>query len=211
MRLKVFCVVGLGMLSMTACGTKKSASERNFSEALNVYLAKKGQLCLGLSSEWPVDVDLRERGSNSEQPATMAALEKIGLVHSHETEISYTPLLSDRPIEREVIRYELTEEGRRFYREQEHPVPGSTRDAHGDLCYGQEVVDRIVKWEGPIEFGTYKQVSVFYTYKVEQVASWASDPEVQRAFPGALLAINGAGQRILSNTLILTNGGWEAE
>jgi len=211
MKVAALCFLLLGTLPIAGCATKKSATDKNFSEALNAYLVNKGRLCLGLASKWPIDIDLRDRGTNLGQAPAMAALQKVGLVHSYEGETSYTPLLSDLLSKHEVLRYELTDEGRQFYREKEYSVPNGPSDVHGDLCYGQEAVDRIVKWEGPMDLGNYKQVSVFYTYKIEQLAGWVSDPDVRRAFPSVVLTINSAGQRILTRTLILTNEGWGAE
>lgn len=88
----------LGVLLLIGCASKKDANEKNFSEALNSYLAKKGQLCLGIPSTWPVDLNEAERRSGMGTAAEMAALEKAGLVRSHETETEYTPPLSTRSI-----------------------------------------------------------------------------------------------------------------
>ena len=55
----------LGVLVLTGCASKKDANEKNFSEALNSYLAKKGQLCLGIPSAWPVDLNEARAGAES--------------------------------------------------------------------------------------------------------------------------------------------------
>ena len=104
----------LGVLLLIGCASKKDANEKNFSEALNSYLAKKGQLCLGIPSAWPVDLNEAERRGGMGTAAEMAALEKAGLVRSHETETEYTPPLSTRPVKARVLRYELTEDGKNF-------------------------------------------------------------------------------------------------
>ena len=44
------CLMLLGVLLLVGCASKKDANEKNFSEALNSYLAKKGQICLGIPS-----------------------------------------------------------------------------------------------------------------------------------------------------------------
>ena len=108
-----------GVLVLIGCASKKDANEKNFSEALNSYLAKKGQLCLGIPSTWPVDLNEAERRGGMGTAAEMAALEKAGLVRSHETETEYTPPLSTRPVKARVLRYELTEDGKKFYREKQ--------------------------------------------------------------------------------------------
>ena len=87
----------LGVLLLIGCASKKDANEKNFSEALNSYLAKKGQLCLGIPSAWPVDLNEAERRSGMGTAAEMAALEKAGLVRSHETETEYIAAAQQSP------------------------------------------------------------------------------------------------------------------
>jgi hypothetical protein len=211
MKIAAFCFLVLSTLPIQGCATKKDASEKNFSVALDVYLAKRGQLCLGIASKWPIDVDERERGTTIGRAPVMAALEKVGLVRSHETETEYPPPLSSSLVETKVLRYDLTDEGKKFYIEKEHLGLAGQKETQGDLCYGQQMLDKIVKWEGPVAVGDYKEVSVFYTYKIENLANWVTNPEFQRLFPGAALTINDAGKTMLDQALTLTNQGWEAK
>jgi hypothetical protein len=204
-------LMSLGVLLLIGCASKKDANEKNFSEALNSYLAKKGQLCLGIPSTWPVDLNEAERRSGMGTAAEMAALEKAGLVRSHETETEYTPPLSTRPVKARVLRYELTEDGKKFYREKQTLALVGTNGKQGDLCFGQQVLDKIVKWEGPTAAGDSKQASVFYTYGIENLAEWAKTPDIQRVFPGIASTIDGAGKTVMNQALTLTNQGWQAK
>jgi hypothetical protein len=198
----------LGVLLLIGCASTKDANEKNFSEALNSYLAKKGQLCLGIPSAWPVDLNEAERRGGMGTATEMAALEKAGLVRSHETEIDYTPPLSTRPVKARVLRYELTEDGKKFYREKPTLPLVGTKGKQGDLCFGQQALEKIVKWEGPNAAGDSKEVSVFYTYKIENLADWAKSPAVQTVFPGIASTIDGAGKTLMNQALTLTNHGW---
>src|SRR5271163_4879345 len=110
------CLMLLGVLLLIGCASKKDANEKNFSEALNSYLAKKGQLCLGIPSTWPVDLNEAERRGGMGTAAEMTALEKAGLVRSREAETEYTPPLSSRPVKTKVLRYELTDSGKKIGR-----------------------------------------------------------------------------------------------
>jgi hypothetical protein len=201
----------LGVLLLIGCASKKDANEKNFSEALNSYLAKKGQLCLGIPSAWPVDLNEAERRGGMGTAAEMAALEKAGLVRSHETETEYTPPLSSRPVRTKVLRYELTDNGKTFYREKNRLGLGGNKQVQGDLCYGQQALDKIIKWEEPTAVGDSKEASVFYTYKIESLAEWAKTPDIQRVFPGIVTTIDGAGKTAMNHALTLTNQGWEAK
>jgi hypothetical protein len=200
-----------GVLVLVSCASKKDANEKNFSEALNSYLAKKGQTCLGIPSTWPVDLNEPERRSSIGRAAEMAALEKAGLLRSHETETEYTPPFSSRPVKTKVLRYELTENGKTFYREKERLGLSGSKHVQGDLCYGQQALDKIVKWEVPTTVGDSKEASVFYTYKIDNLAEWAKNPDIQRVFTGVASTINGAGNNQMNQALILTNQGWQAK
>jgi hypothetical protein len=201
----------LGVLLLIGCASKKDTNEKNFSEAINAYLAKRGQLCLGIASTWPVDLNEGERRMTVGRAPDMAALARIGLVRSHETETESTPLFSTRPVKAKVLRYELTEDGRKFYREKESLGLPSKKQIQGDLCYGQQALDKIVKWEGPTATGDYKEASVFYTYKIENLAEWAKNPDVQTVFPGIVPTIDGVGRTTMNLALTLTNQGWQAK
>ena len=196
------------LLLVVSCASKKDANEKNFSEALNSYLAKKGQLCLGIPSAWPVDLNEAERRSGMGTAAEMAALEKAGLVRSHETETEYMPPLSSRPIKTKVLRYELTDNGKTFYREKDRLGLAGNKQVQGDLCYGQQALDKIVNWQGPTAAGDSKEATVFYTYRIENLADWAKNPNIQRVFPAIASTIDSATKTTLNQTVALTNEGW---
>jgi hypothetical protein len=105
----------------------------------------------------------------------------------------------------------LTDDGKKFYRARKTIALSGTNDTQGDLCYGQQVLDKIVKWEGPTPMGDSRETSVFYTYKIDNLASWARNPDIQRVFPGVASTINGAGTIQLNQALTLTSQGWKAK
>ena len=201
----------LGVLLPLGCASKKDANDTNFSEALNTYLAKKGQLCLGIPSAWPVDLNGAERRGGMGTAAEMAALEKVGLVRSHEAETEYMPPLSSRPVKTKVLRYELTDNGKTFYREKDRLGLAGNKQVQGDLCYGQQALDKIVNWQGPTAAGDSKEVTLFYTYRIENLSDWAKNPDIQRVFPGIVSTIDGAGKTQMNQALTLTNQGWQAQ
>ena len=211
MKNNVLCIIVLGTFLLAGCGSKNDANEKNLSEATNAYLVKKGQLCLGLASKWPVDLQDSDRGQGIVRGSQMAALEKAGLVRSHEAEIEITPLSGARPVKSKVLRYELTDDGKKFYQEKEVPGLIGQKESRGDICFGQQALDTVVRTEGPIAVGDKKEMTLYYTYKIENLADWAKTPDVQNVFPGIVSTINGAGKTTLNQNLILTDHGWEAE
>ena len=65
MKISVPHVMVLGTLLLAGCGSKSDANVKDLSDATNAYLAKKGQLCLGISTKWPVDLqDSDQRPGN---------------------------------------------------------------------------------------------------------------------------------------------------
>ena len=211
MKNSVPCVMVIGTLFLLGCGSKNDANEKNLSEATNAYLVKKGQLCLGLAAKWPVDLQDSDRGPGIVKGSQMAALEKVGLVRSHETETEVTPLSGTAPIRVKVLRYELTDDGKKFYQEKELPGLAGEKEIRGDICFGQQALDSVIKTEGPITVGDKKEMTLYYTYKIENLADWAKNPDIQRAFPGIVSTLNGAGKTTLNQNLTLTDQGWEAQ
>ena len=211
MKNNVLCIMVLGTFLLAGCGSKNDANEKNLSEATNAYLVKKGQLCLGLASKWPVDLQDSDRGQGIVRGSQMAALEKAGLVRSHEAETEVMPLSGARPVKVKVLRYELTDAGKKFYREKEVPGLIGEKESRGDICFGQQALDTVVKTEGPITVADKKELTLYYTYKIENLADWAKSPDVQNVFPGIVSTINGAGKTTLNQNLILTDHGWEAK
>jgi hypothetical protein len=211
MKSNVLCIMVLGTFLLAGCGSKNDANEKNLSEATNAYLVKKGQLCLGLASKWPVDLQDSDRGQGIVRGSQMAALEKAGLVRSHEAETEITPLSGAPPVKSKVLRYELTDDGKKFYREKEVPGLIGEKESRGDICFGQQALDTVVRTEGPIAVGDKKEMTLYYTYKIENLADWAKSPDLQNVFPGIVSTINGAGKTTLNQNLILTDHGWEAK
>ena len=210
MKNDVLWVMVLGTLLLVGCGSKNDANEKNLSDATNAYLVKKGQLCLGLATKWPVDLQDSDRGPGIVRGSQMAALEKIGLVQSHEAETEFTPLSGTRAVKVKVLRYELTDDGKKFYQEKEALGLVGENNIRGDLCFGQQALDTVIKTEGPVTIGDKKEMTLYYTYKIENLADWAKNPDIQRAFPGIVPTINGVGKTTLNQNLTLTDQGWEA-
>ena len=211
MKNNVLCIMVLGTFLLAGCGSKNDANEKNLSEATNAYLVKKGQLCLGLASKWPVDLQDSDRGQGIVRGSQMAALEKAGLVRSHEAETEITPLSGARPVKVKVLRYELTDDGKKFYQEKEAGGLIGEKDSRGDICFGQQALDSVTKTEGPIAVGDKKEMTLYYTYKIENLADWAKNPDIQKTFPGIASTINGARKTQLNQNLILTDQGLEAQ
>ena len=210
MKSHMLCIMVLGTLLLAGCRGKSDANVKDFSDATNSYLAKKGQLCLGISTKWPVDLQDSDQRAGNVKASEMAALEKVGLVHSQNTDAEYTTL-SGRHAKASVLRYELTDEGKKFYREKNVVGLGPNKEALGDICFGQQALDNISKTEGPTKFGDATEATVYYTYRIDNLADWANNPNIQKVFPGIIGTLNGAGKTTVNQALVLTAQGWVAK
>ena len=211
MKKNVLCVMVLGTLLLVGCGSKGDANEKNLSDATNAYLVKKGQLCLGIATKWPVDLQDSDRGPGIVRGSEMSALETIGLVRSHEAETEFTPLSGTRPVKTKILRYELTDDGKKFYQEKDAIGLIGEKESRGDICFGQQALDSVIKTEGPITVGDRKEMTLYYTYKIKNLADWAKNPDIQKTFPGIVATINGAGKTTMNQNFTLTDQGWEAK
>ncbi len=195
------------LLFVSGCNSAKKPSDSNFKAAISRYLATNGKTCIPVLQPFPVDIPIARINDSSGTAAEMAALESAGLLHSSDTTAVVHGLLNalrgptpPQPVK----RYELTAPGQKYFQQ----YPTAIGQANG-FCYGQKQVDSIVKWDEPVTQGSYSVTRVTYTYKLEQPADWATQPDVQRTFPVIKATLDQAktNQEI---DLHLTNKGWEA-
>jgi hypothetical protein len=197
-------LISLGT-SLAACGggSRAAANRDAFSEAVNGYLSKRGDLCLG-KYEWPVEVSAQEFQIGGRNAVQMPVLEKLGVVRSMtaKTEDPSQPSQSEAAVR----RYELTDAGRKYYRAR------ADAGMHGhtaDFCAAKLSLDKIVGWEVH-KNGAQSEAVVTYTYRVD-AAPWAQDSDAQRVFPAVARVLNGAGKSQLREVFALTEHGWTAK
>ena len=214
-RLVVFAI--LGTAALAGCGSKTDANEKNFGVALTHYFEKKGTLCLKIK-RWPMDVtemDLRlKKDMQSGIAAQMSALETVGLAKSEDIDVDRVDFMG-KPIgvTSRIKRYTLTDAAQPFMHSKDVDsigLAGKTTVKQTDLCWGNNVLDKIVKWEGPIKLGDYQEASVTYTYKVSNIADWTKRAEIQTAFPFVKTVLDGVGIKESKHSIKLTSQGWEA-
>jgi hypothetical protein len=219
MKKNIAILIAVSVATLTACGSKTDANEKNFAAAMTQYFDKKGDLCLDFKGPWPVDLDESDlRLQKTEQTGIankMAALEAVGLAKSEDIEVEQRSIIpGGSTYKSKIRRYTLTDAAKPFVREKEVSSTFFTGNKvtvkQTDLCWGKQALDRIVKWEGPMKFGDYQEAGITYTYKVNNIADWAKKPEVQSAFPDVKSVLDGAGSEESKHGIKLTSQGWEA-
>ena len=142
-----FVVSLASLFFLSGCNNPKKPSNANFTEAIDQYLAKRDDACSSLGQTLPIDVTVSEQKEQYGIGPQLATLEEAGLVHStNTTAVVHTmldALQGSRPPQ-PVRRYELTDQGKKYYRN----IP-ATFGQNGIFCYGQETVDSIIKWTEP--------------------------------------------------------------
>ncbi len=194
------------VLVLVGCHNEKKPNFYNFTKAINQHLAKHGQECAYFTQTFPIDVPAAELKEQSGTAPQMAALERAGLVRGSDTTAVIHGMMGSlgASAPRPVRRYELTDQGRKYLQ-----VKPGTFGQSSAFCYGQEEVASIVKWDEQTTQDGTSVTEVTYTYKVQQLADWAKQPDVKQVFPAIRSTVEEAG----TNQVVevhLTSNGWEA-
>lgn len=165
-------VAVLAVLILAACG-EKQITEADIKTALDQGFEKAGPVCVPLDKGFPVTLNQMEQEYGIGR--TLSALEDTGL-------------LSSMP-DGKGRRYQVTEPGRKFYTEREGQSVGLTvqKVKHGFMCFADMRVDKVNRWDAQADQG----FAVSYTYRLENVAPWATAPSVIQAMPKLAIWING--------------------
>ena len=205
--LSVFSLAALAMLA--ACSNKTDLNNENISAGMNTYLAKRGDLCLA-KNVWPIDVTQKEVDTGGRNAIQMPILEKLGLAKSSVATVTATEEGVSADIK--VRRYELTDEGKKYYLNKEMrsvKSDGDIKFQKGDFCAAKLSLDKVVGWEDSKTDNGSKMVAVSYTYKIDP-APWTSDADIQKVFPMVDKVVRGAGTMQLKESFKLTSEGWVA-
>lgn len=201
--LYTLCLIVLG-----ACTSQ--ANRENFTQSLNTYLAKRGDLCLA-KYDWPIDVRRAEFSAGARNALQMPVLQKLGLVSV--SEVSVATKTGKAVVATKVKRYQLTESGKKYYLTHELrslAADGSKALHQGDFCVAKLSLDKIVGWDPPTTVNARKETVVTYTYTVE-AAPWLQDPGAKRVFPLVDRVVQGARVAQFQEAFALTKDGWVAK
>lgn len=195
------------LVALGGCNNAKKPNAVNFTKAINEYLAKHGQVCALVDQTFPANVTLPEQKQQMGIGPQAAALEQAGLVRgTNATAVvhGFMDALSGSTPPQPVRRYELADEGRKYFRQRLAGLGEA-----GEFCYGQKAVDSIAKWTEPTAMGPYTQSEVTYSYKIVNLAAWAQQLGMQQAFPDIRSMLQDASKPDQIAGLVLTNKGWE--
>jgi hypothetical protein len=186
---------------IAACSGGTEANRNTFTQAVNGYLSKRGDLCLA-KYDWPIEVSAQELQTGGRNAVQLPVLEKLGVVRSTLVDAEGSSPAKG-PSQQTARRYDLTDAGRRYYLKR-----AGVHEHTADFCAAKLSLDKIVAWEVHKNGGRSEAV-VTYTYRVD-AAPWAKDADAQRVFPAVARVLRGAGKAQLRETFTLTTAGWAA-
>gem|GEM_PF-2566361 len=165
----------LAALFLVACENPTAINGKNFHAAIASHLEHTGELCLPYMA-FPVEVSSRPSRSQHDLLQNMSALETVGLVRSATVAVA-VDAVSGLPVQHR--RYTLSETAQPFLQE---------KNAQQVLCWGHKKLNAIERWTANAEDhapweSQPPSASVGYTYTVDNMAPWAEDIDMRRAFP----------------------------
>ena len=197
-----------GSLLLTSCTGAKKPSDANLRAAIDRYLSRHGEACSSINRQFPVDVPRSQPNDQYGIGSKLVALEQAGLLRASDTTAAVHGMLDalNGPTRSQPVRhYELTDEGKKYFR----LIPGGVSGQTTAFCYGQRSVDSIIKRIEQVSTGGNSQTEVTYTYKIAPLAVWAGRAEVQQAFPDIKSTVDSASKVNQVAGLQLTDKGWE--
>jgi hypothetical protein len=216
LRLCTFTLLALAVLA--SCGhSRRELNRANLTQAMNDYMARRGDLCLAKNS-WPVFVTEAESRAGSRNALQMPVLERLGLVKGVDATVQLAGEDGAAATQAYARRYDLTLDGRKYYLARPaHKTATGNRfaEAGHDFCAARLSLDKVVGWEPSTTSttsnasGAIKEATVIYTYKVDP-APWTADAAVRAVFPMVDSVIRGAGTLQLREGVVLDANGWEA-
>lgn len=211
-RLSAFQAVTNAKLQELQKATDEQKGDKaSFAAAIAKDLDQDGSLCLGFT-KFPIDVF--RNGDTIGMVGTgvqMTALEKVGLVKGTPQVVEQKAMFGNSINQQPVTRYVLTPGAEVFLHHPQRTIFGDNSADSKDLCYGKRVLDQVLDWEGPMTMGSYAEATVIYSYKIEGTAPWATDADVQKAFPTVSRLLHPEGGMKSRVVLKKTALGWSAK
>ena len=199
-----------GAALLSACGNDpKAANKVNFEKALNAHYAQMKQ-CVKIGSKPNADGIIQEfRADGSVQDKQLPfynGLASLGLLEAVTFQKDTKNFSGQVMGKVDWVGYKFSDKGRTFLRPVELDK-GALNTGARQLCYGTPQVIEIVNFTEPAEAMGAKVSNVQYTYRIVDVAPWASDQTLSNQF-------DWLSERISSDSitkdddLVLTNNGW---
>jgi hypothetical protein len=192
-------IVGACLVLSACSSNKKEATTENFAKAVSAELERRDAQCDridDLPAEYPAAKIKALRGVSG-GPDGLEALARAGVLIETDTTVKVGNVSGGVRVPGK--RFEEADAGKKFI------------DDKGNLCYGRLVLDKIVSWTTPMSTAGVNETVVTYQYRLEGLADWARQPDVQKAYPDIAKLVAGAGHSPMRMPLVQTEDGWISE
>lgn len=196
----VLSVVALTVIA-AGCSDPKEVSKNNFRNVLQKHYDASPECTLATIHEFPLEV----QANTGSEKAQLKAMAQVGLLKAVRFQKEIEPLFSWGKHTKQMtdfVRYELTEEGRKFVKHDTSFVGGT------ELCFGKRHVTEVTSFTEPGDMMGMKVSHVRYTYEIVSLEEWTRNALVQGAF-GGIKNVLQKPEGEASATLVLTGDGWK--
>ena len=194
------------LLALSGCADPKAASEKNFKVAMQHYLDSAYPRCY-FASNFPVKKSDWDIGGAN---ATLAALEKAGLLSANEVQQEEKLMFSQQTRSVTRLSYDLTEEGKKYYKAD--ASENMRGEKTGAFCVGKAAVKSIGQFTEPADMMGQKISRVNYEYTVTDLPAWTKSPDLHRVIRGLEADVQSTSVPIKGVVaMVLTNNGWVHE
>lgn len=183
--------------TLAGCSNSEDTSEASFQKAAQAYLDTQYPRCFVISSFPAKTQDFDLHGTNK----ALHALARVGVVSEKEISRTEVPARLWQAERTDIYyAYELTDEGRRYYK------------ADNGLCFGKAQVTAIEQFSKPSEVSGQKISNVTYAYKITGLPAWAGDEGVKASIAelGKAVASNDTPLKE-TRAMVLTSQGWRLQ
>jgi len=199
-----------GAAILSACGDdQKAANDANFERALNAHYAQMKQ-CVKIGSKPNADGIIQEfRTDGSMQVKQLPfynGLVNSGLLEAVTYQKDMKNFSGQVTGKADWVGYKFSDKGKTYLRPAELEKGAFSTGAR-QLCYGTPQVVEIVNFTEPAETIGAKVSNVQYTYRIVDVAPWASDQTLSNQFDWLSDRISSE-SIAKDDDLVLTNNGW---
>lgn len=199
-----------GAALLPACGNDtKAANEANFERALNAHYAQMKQ-CVKIGNKPNADGIIQEfRTDGSVQDKQLPfynGLVNLGLLEAVSYQKDTRTFSGQVTGKADWVGYKFSDRGQTFLRPAELDKGAFSTGAR-QLCYGTPKVVEIINFTEPTDAVGARVSNVQYTYRLIDVASWASDTALTNQFEWLPERTSSDGIT-KDDDLVLTNNGW---
>lgn len=179
------------ILALTVTGCQKTADTKtNYSSAINAYYQLHPACLWETSQKFPIQV-----GHDDAKTTKYDALVDQGLL---------TRTTSEKKIiiiSKQENNYDISDKGRSLW------TPDASQPGYGNFCYGHRSVSSIDS-NTPTNDNPGATTTVQYHYTFTGVPSWATNQEIQTAYPSVQAELSGTPRPATAN-LTNTSNGWQ--